>query len=76
MWSIGNLIEKRGEVCEEVRKRMIDVCCLQEVRWKRQGARMMGMEGRRCKLWWCGNGDRIGAGEAMVKEELCEKGEG
>ena len=25
---------KGGEVCEEVRKRMVDVCCLQEVRWE------------------------------------------
>ena len=24
---------KGGEACEELRKRMIDVCCLQEVRW-------------------------------------------
>ena len=40
-----------GEVCEELRKRMIDVCCLQEVRWRVQGARMLGMKGRIYKLW-------------------------
>ena len=27
----------KGEVCEP-RKRMIDVCCLQEVRWRGQDA--------------------------------------
>ena len=28
-----------GDICEEQRKRMVDVCCLQEVRWRGQGAR-------------------------------------
>ena len=32
-------------------KRISDVCCLQEVRLRGQGARMMEMEGRRYKLW-------------------------
>ena len=27
-------MDKGGDVCEELRKRMIDVCCLQEVRWR------------------------------------------
>ena len=47
-----SLSGKGGEVCEELRKRMIDVCCLQEVRWRGQGARMLGMKGGRYKLWW------------------------
>ena len=29
---------------------MIDECCLQEVKWRVQGVRMLGMEGRRNKL--------------------------
>ena len=35
---------KGGEVCEELRKRMIDVYCFLEVRQRGQGARMLGME--------------------------------
>ena len=31
-WNIGSLSGKGGDVCEELRKRMIDVCCLLEVR--------------------------------------------
>ena len=34
---------------------------------------MLWMEGRRCKLWWCGKGDGVGHVEVMVKEELCGK---
>ena len=52
---------------------MIDVCCVQEVRWRGQGARMLGMEGRRYKLLWSGKGDGVGGVDVMVKEELCEK---
>ena len=35
----------------------MDVCCLQELRWRGQGAPFVGVKGRRYKLWW--------------KEELC-----
>ena len=52
---------------------MIDVCCLQEVRWRGQGARMVVMNGRRYKLWWFGKGDEVCGVRDMVKEELCEK---
>ena len=44
---------------------------------------MLGMKGRRYKLWWSGKGDglekemvwkrRVGGVGVMLKEELCEK---
>ena len=43
-WNIGCLCGNGGEVCDELRKRMIDVCCLQEMRLRGQGARMLGMD--------------------------------
>ena len=49
------------------------MCCLQEVRWRVQGARMLGMKGRRYKQWWCEKGDGVGGVGVMVKEELCEQ---
>ena len=49
------------------------MCCLQEVRWRGQGARFIGIRSRRCKLWWSGNNDGIGGVGILVKEELCEK---
>ena len=51
----------------------MDVCCLREVRWRGQGARLLGAMGRRYKLWWSGNRDGIGGVGILVKEELCEK---
>ena len=46
------------------------MCCLQQVRWRGMGDRMMGMKGRRYKLWWSGKGD--GGVGVMMKKELCE----
>ena len=56
---------------EELRKRKVDVCCLQELRWRGERARFFGVKGRRYKLRWCGNDDKIGG--ILIKEELCEK---
>ena len=38
------------EVCEELRKRKVDIYGLQEVRWKNEGTRFLGVLGRRYKL--------------------------
>ena len=70
MWNFGSLSGKRGYVCDELRKRMINVCCLQEVRWRGQGTRMLVMNGWRYKLRWSGKGDGVGV---MVREKLCDK---
>ena len=37
-WNLGSLGGWWGEVCEELRERIIDVCYLREVRWRGQGA--------------------------------------
>ena len=60
-------------MCEQLRKREVDMCCLLEVRWRGQGARFVGCRVRRYKLLWSGNNDRIGGVGILVKEELCEK---
>lgn len=72
-WNVGSLSGRGTEVCEELRKRRVDVCCLQEVRWRGQGAKCLGAKGRRYKLWWSGNSEGAGGVGVLVKEELCEK---
>ena len=59
-WKLGSLSGNGGEVCDELRKRMNDVCCSLEVRWRGLGARMLGIKGRRYNLWWSGKRDRVG----------------
>ena len=55
-------------MCAQLRKRKVDMCCEQEVRWRGQGARFVGYKGRRYKLCWSGNNDEIG-----IVGILCEK---
>ena len=45
------------------------MCCIQEVRWKGQGARFVG-SGRRYKLWWSGNDAGFGGARILMKEEI------
>ena len=61
-WTLSSLSGK-GEVCDELRKRMINVLFL-------GSARMLVMKGRRHKLWCCGKGARVG-GVGLMVEELC-----
>ena len=72
-WNVGSICGRGTEVGEELRKRKVDVCCLQEVRWRGEGARFFGVKGRRYKLWWSGNDDKIGGVGILVNEELGEK---
>ena len=72
-WNVGSMSGRGIEVCEELRKRGIDVWWLQEVRWRGQGAQFMGVKSRRYKLWWAGNSDGTGGVGVLVKEDLCEK---
>ena len=67
---MGSLCGRKTEVCEELRKRKVDVCCIQEVRWKGQGARFVGASGRRYKMWWSGNDAEFGGVGILVKEEI------
>ena len=71
--NVENLCGRKTEVCEELKKIKIDVCCMQEVQWKNQGARFVGTSGRRYKLWWSGNDARSGGIGILVKEEISGK---
>ena len=62
MWSIGSLIGNAGRVFKEFRMNMVDVCRLQDVRWRGWGSKMLGMEGRGFELSWCGG---VGVERAM-----------
>ena len=45
----------------------------QEVGWSGQGARILGMKGKRYKLWWCGEVDGVGGVGYMVRWSCVEE---
>ena len=61
------------EICDGPWKRNVDLCCLQEVRWRGCGARLIGLHGRRYKLWWSGNQEGYGGVCVLSKGELHDK---
>ena len=48
--NVESLCGRKTDVCEELKTRKVDVCCIQEVRWKGLGARFVGTLGRRYEL--------------------------
>ena len=71
-WNAGSMSGRGTVVCDGLRNRRMNVCCLQEVRWRGQGAPFMGVKDRRYKLQWSRNSDSTGGVGVLVKEELCE----
>jgi hypothetical protein len=71
-WNVGSLSGRSGEVVDELWRRRVDVCAVQETRWKGEAAKFVGAKGRRYKLWWKGDDGTGGVG-VMVKEELMNK---
>ena len=49
--NIGTLLGKRREVVEMLARRQVDVCCLQEVRYKNQGTKSIGTNKEKYKIW-------------------------
>ena len=72
-WNIGTLNGKGLEICDELWKRNVELCCLQEVRWRGCGDRQIGLQGRRYKLWWSGNHEGYGGVGVLVEEELYDE---
>ena len=70
-FNIGSLNGKSMELCEELLRREVGICCIQEVRWRGMGSKFLGSLGRRFKLWWSGNEDKIGWVGILVRDDLC-----
>jgi exonuclease III len=51
IWNVGSLSKNSGEVVEVLRKRRVNVCCIQEARWKGEGARLLGRHDAKYKIY-------------------------
>ena len=69
---MGTMVGKGGEITDELWKRRVDVCGVQETRWKGGSTKLVGVNSRRYKFWWKG-GDGNGGVGVMVKEDLAEQ---
>ena len=53
-WNVGTLCGKAGEIVETLTRRCVDICCLQETRWKGGSARLVEGNDSIFKIFWVG----------------------
>ena len=70
-WNIGSLVGRGTEIAMELVKRKVSLCCIQEARWKGNGAKFIGAKGNRYKFLWSGGDGTHGVG-ILIAENLCD----
>ncbi|XP_065313843.1 uncharacterized protein LOC135923171 [Gordionus sp. m RMFG-2023] len=72
-WNVGSMTGRAGEVVDVLHRRHIDVCCIQETRWKGNGTRMIGKTSEKYKFFWQGGNDGKAGVVVLVAEKLVDK---
>ena len=70
--NVGTLVGRSREVVEMLERRRLDVCCIQEVRYRGVGTMSIGQDTHKYKLWWSGSKDRQNGVGILVKDEIAE----
>ena len=71
----NSMLTLRGRVCEVVEtlsRRKVDVCCIQETRYRGGNCRTVKGKGTRYKLYWSGNDKGTADGGVFLAEEWIE----
>ena len=71
--NVGTLRGRFSEVVETVSRRGVDLCCLQEVRWRGASARMTVGKDYRYKVFWIGSENGNGGVGILLAEEWVGK---
>ena len=71
-WNVGSMRRRGGELVEGLDRRRVDVCCVQEHRWRGESARMITGRDSRYKFYWIGNQTGIGGVGILVREKWVE----
>ena len=69
-WNVGSISGKWGEISETLKRCCVDICCVQEVRWKGQGARMTS---NGFKFFWSGSAKAVNGVDVIVANWLIGK---
>ena len=68
--NVGTMRGRGREVAEMLGRRKVDICGVQEVRFKNNGTRTYGTGEEKYKFWWSGGRDKRAGVGLLVKEEL------
>ena len=53
--NVGTMVGKSREVVEMLARRRVDICCVQETRYRGAGTKTIGSGKEQYKFWWSGN---------------------
>ena len=67
--NVGTMKKKSMEIVETMERRSIDICCLQETRWRGGSARMLKGKEAKYKFHWCGNDKGVGGVGILTSEK-------
>ena len=70
--SLIHLIGKGREIVALLARRTVDICCLQEVRYRNQGCTSFGENEEKFKFWYSGGQDKVNGVGIMMKKELAD----
>ena len=71
-WNIGTIKGRSLEVVETLERRKVDICCVQETRFRGKSARVFVGRRSRYKFIWCGNDQGTGGVGVLVAEKWIE----
>ena len=71
--NMGTMRGRSSEVVETVSRRGIDLCCMQEVRWRGASARFITGKDDRYKFFWVGSNAETGGVGILLAEKWVEK---
>ena len=72
-WNIGTMRGRSSEIVETITRRNIDLCCVQEVRWRGASARHIIGKDSRYKFFWVGNNQGTSGVGVLLAEKWVDK---
>jgi len=64
---------KAAEVVDMMMRRKVDVCCVQETRWKGEGVKMIKANNVKYKFYWKGGKEGLGGVGVLISEKIVDK---
>ena len=72
-WNVGTMRGRPSEIVETITRRNIDLCCVQEVRWRGASARHITGKNSRYKFFWVGNNQGTSGVGVLLAEKWVDK---
>ena len=72
-WNIGTMRGRSSEIVETIRRRNIDLCCVQDGRWRGASAGPMTGKDSKYKFFWVGNDHGLSGVGVLLAEKWVDK---